>query len=289
MPVWSGPRGGSPRVLETLNKLPMKLVGKEQTASACGSRIFQFLRCPREGFFDRLGGDELQRIERSKQLINQLDQGVTGNYGGIFPYWTVFLLSTDCAERICRLTERIVARIAGSADGYLVRFATKFAVPAVAGYWRAERGIVPWPKMWPVEAAEHCYHLAVRAVRKDTDVAEKKLQLIAKLAMNSNRFIPTRCGASAVIPFGDETLGIRTSYRGKKVLAVRDQSLELFAGSRTIFDLLISQLRTEDLLLGGQGHAGTTQLPIPIQIDDKTILKPRFWIIDLEQLAAHGI
>ena len=63
------------------------------------------------GIFDWLEGDELQRIKQSKQLIDQLDKGVTGNYGGIFPLWIKFLLSTNCAEQVCRLTEQFVTRV----------------------------------------------------------------------------------------------------------------------------------------------------------------------------------
>jgi putative DNA primase/helicase len=148
------------------------------------------------GIFDWLQGDELQRIEQSKQLIDQLDEGVTGNYGGIFPLWIKFLLSTNRAEQVCRLTERFVTRVAASADGYNERFAKKFAVPAIAGYLAAKYGIVPWPKMWPVEAAECCYNLAIKAVRKDADVAGKKIQLIAKFATNPNRFIPGAAGGA---------------------------------------------------------------------------------------------
>src|ERR1035437_4855678 len=236
------------------------------------------------GIFDWLEGDELQRIKQSKQLIDQLDKGVTGNYGGIFPLWIKFLLSTNCAEQVCRLTEQFVTRVAASADGYDERFAKKFAVPAIAGYLAAKYGIVPWPKMWPVEAAECCYNLAIKAVRKDADVAGKKIQLIAKFATNPNRFIPAKSGASEAVRFDDNSLGVRTSYLGQKVLAIRDQALGSFAGSSKISTLIIEQLRRKNILIGGQGHAGTTQLQIPIDYRDHKVLKPRFWIIDPERL-----
>ena len=50
--------------------------------------------------------------------------------------------------------------------------------------------------------------------------------------------------------------------------------------------LMIEQLRLDNALLGGHGHAGTTQLPIPIKIGDRTIGKPRFWVIHLGRLRA---
>jgi hypothetical protein len=74
--------------------------------------------------------------------------------------------------------------------------------------------------------------LAVKAVRRDGDVASAKIRLIAKFATNPNRFIPAKSDASEAICFYDETLGIRTSYRNRKILAIRDEALDSFAGSR---------------------------------------------------------
>jgi hypothetical protein len=53
---------------------------------------------------------------------------------------------------------------------------------------------------------------------------------------------------------------------------------------RDIFVAVIDRLRAKKLLVGGQGHAGTTQLSIPIAFGDRIILKPRFWIIDPKRL-----
>jgi hypothetical protein len=238
------------------------------------------------GIFDQLEGDALEKIEQGKQLIKRLDPGVTRNYGVVMPLWMNFLFEEDRSLLILRRTESFLNRIVSNGDGFDERYAVKFAVPAIAGYLAAWK-VVPWPKMWPVVAAEHCYYLAVKAVRRDADVAGKKLRLIARLATNPNRFIPTKSGSSDVIQFSNETLGIGTPYRGKTILAIRDESLERFAGSRKVADLLMDQFRSKNLLLGGHGHAGTTQLPVRIQIDGATILKPRFWIIDRERLAAQ--
>jgi hypothetical protein len=53
-----------------------------------------------------------------------------------------------------------------------------------------------------------------------------------------------------------------------------------------VLKLMIEQLRLNNALLGGHGHAGTTQLPIPIRIGDDVIAKPRFWVIHLGRLRA---
>ena len=73
-------------------------------------------------------------------------------------------------------------------------------------------------EVWPVQAAEHCYYLAVKAVRRDADVAANKLLLIAKLAGNPNRFVPAKRGASEPIALDDPKLGVRTTYQGQNVL-----------------------------------------------------------------------
>ncbi len=236
------------------------------------------------GICDQLQGDALDKIEQGKKLIEKLDSGVTQNYGLVMPRWLNWLFEEDQSSHILERRDFFLQRILSNGDGFDERYAVKFGIPAAAGYLAAVREIVPWPKMWPYEAAEHCYYLAVKAVRKDADVAVKKLRLLAKLAANSHRFIKVKCGASEIIRFGDETLGIRTTYRDDEVLGIRDETLETFAGSRKVADLLVGRLRNKSILLGGHGHAGTTQLPTPIQIDGKTILKPRFWIIDLKRL-----
>jgi hypothetical protein len=241
------------------------------------------------GIVDRLRGDALDKIQQGKKLIDELDLGVTQNYGVLMPRFLNVLFAEDHASFILKRRDIFLQRILSNGDGFDERYAVKFAIPAAAGYLAAVREIVPWPKMWPYEAAERCYYLAVKAVRKDADVAAKKLRLLAKLAANSHRFIAVKWGASQVIRLGDESLGIRTTYRDREVLAIRDETLETFAGSRKVADLLLGRLRNKNILLGGHGHAGTTQLPTPIQIDGKTIRKPRFWIIDLKRLAAANI
>ncbi len=239
------------------------------------------------GIFDRLQGDALQKIAEGKKLINKLDVGVTQNYGLVMPRFINILFAKDHSSFIIKRRDFFLQRIMSNGDGFDERYAVKFAIPAVAGYLAAVHDIVPWPKMWPYEAAEHCYYLAVKAVRKDTDVAAKKLRLLVKLATNSDRFITVKGGATEVIRFGEKDLGIRTIYRDKEVVAIRDERLETFAGGRKVADLLIDQLQAKRILLGGHGHAGTTQLPTPIRISGKAILKPRFWIMDLRRLNAN--
>jgi hypothetical protein len=44
-------------------------------------------------------------------------------------------------------------------------------------------------------ATKGCYQRALKAVRSDAEIASKKLQLIAKLATNPNRFVAAISGA----------------------------------------------------------------------------------------------
>jgi hypothetical protein len=236
------------------------------------------------GIFDGLEGDAMEKIEEGKRLIARLDAGVTQNYGLVMPRWLKFLVYEDRSDLLLRLTDSFLKDVLSNGDGFDERYARKFAVPAIAGQLAARHGIVPWPKRWPVVAVEKCYHLSLKTVRNDAAVAGKKIRLIAMLAENADRFIPAKAGQSEPVRFDDNTLGVRTDYQGQRVLAIRDNALDTFAGSAVIAGLIIDQLRAKKILVGGQGHAGTTQLSIPIVFGDRTVSKPRFWIIDPKRL-----
>ncbi len=238
------------------------------------------------GIFDHLEGDALENVVQGKKFIAQLDAGVTQNFCLIMPLWLMFLFESDRSSLILGGRDRFVERVMSHGTGFDERYAVKFAIPAIAGYLAAANHIVPWPMNWPGQAAAHCYHLAVKAVRRDADVAAKRLQIIAKLADNTNRFVPAKHGVSEPTPLDDPKLGVRTTYQGHNVLAFRDESFARFAGSPQVLKLMIEQLRQNNALLGGHGHAGTTQLPIPIKIGDRTIGKPRFWVIHIGRLRA---
>jgi hypothetical protein len=236
------------------------------------------------GMFDWLEGDAMEKIEKGKRLIKRLDAGVSQNYGLVMPHWLRFLCSEDQSDLILKRTDSFLKNVLSNGNGFDERYARKFAVPAVAGQLAAQQGIFPWPERWPVVAAKKCYHLSLKTVRSEAAVADEKLRLIAMLSKNSDRFIFAKPGQSEPVRFDDSTLGLRTCYHGQKVLAIRDDALDTFAGSPVIAGLITDQLRAKKIRVGGQGHAGTTQLSIPIVFGDRTILKPRFWIIDPKRL-----
>lgn len=160
------------------------------------------------GIFDQLHGDELHRREEIGRLIRQLDAGVTQNYGGIMPLWIECLLAEDHAGRVLKLVDDFVARVAGNAGGWEQRYARKFAVPAVAGYLAAKYKVVPWPEMWPLKAAAACYRRALRVIQRDVQSVAERIQLLARLSEDPERFIRVDPSIHDAIEFSEKTLGL---------------------------------------------------------------------------------
>jgi len=236
------------------------------------------------GIFDQLEGDELQRREESERLVRQLDAGVTQNYGGIMPIWIKCLLAEDHAGRVRKLVDDFVRKVAGNCNAWDQRYARKFAVPAVAGYLAAEQEVVPWPKTWPMKAAAACYRRALHVTQRDVQGVAERIRILAQLSEDPERFVRVDPSIHDAIDFSENTLGLRTQYCNQQVLAVRDEGLVRLAGNRRIANAVLERLRQEQIVLGGHGNAGTTQLPVSINIGDRNLDKPRFWIFHLESL-----
>jgi hypothetical protein len=236
------------------------------------------------GIFDRLEGSDVERVEQGKSLIKQLEPGLAQNYGLIYPVWINFLLEEDRSRRLVKLTNEFVERVAGFGDGWDERFARKFGVIEAAGRLATEAKIVPWPDSWSSQAVLRCYRRAVRATRTDEELAEKTIRLIASLSQNPERFPRVGQDGPTEMRFDDRTLGIRTMYRRREVCGMRDEQLYRLAGGRVGGKAVIRELRQRDVLVGGHGHAGTTQLPVTIEIGDEIVTKPRFWVLDVERL-----
>ena len=239
------------------------------------------------GIFDQLKCDGQERIDKGKRLIKRLDDGLTQNYGLVMVRWLNYLFEYDRSDLILKLVDRFLKRVAPNADGFEERCAKKFAVTGVAGYLAAKHGILPWPKEWAFIVAERCYHLALQTVRADSVSIADKIRLLASLTRDASRFVNVKSGEP--IKFRETMLGVRTRYKNQKVLAIRDGALDIFAGSAAASAQIIEQLRSKSILVGhGQGHAGTTQLEIPIVVGGRLIRKPRFWIIDPSRLCAFA-
>jgi hypothetical protein len=243
------------------------------------------------GIFDQLTGTRAYRIEQGKRWIARLERGTAQNYGVILPEFIAFLLAADRTGRILELTERFVRRFAARGDGWDQRFARKFGVDYAAGRLAVEAGILPWPESWPMKAVSRCYRRALRAIRKDEEIVTKTVALFAAGVGDPQQFVAAKPSGTRRIRFGEDTLGVRTHYRGQEVCAVRDETLRHRAGSTKGAKAVVRHFKAKGLLKGGHGHARTSQLPLKIRIDGKNIDKPRFWLIDadgLRQLAAHS-
>jgi hypothetical protein len=239
------------------------------------------------GIFDGFNGSDAKRVELGKSAIKQLERGIAQNYGLIFPKWIKFLLNQDYSKRLIELAELFVNRVAGHGDGWDVRHARKFGLLYAVGRLAIQAGILPWPGNWPRKAVTRCYRRALRAIRTEQQVAKKTVTLIASSSADRERFIRTGSKTSAVINLPESSYGIRTRYRGKQVLALRDGTMRMLAGGHKTSRIVIAQLETARLLRGGHGRRRTTQLPVRIRVAGKTISKPRFLLIDLRRLRSH--
>ena len=50
----------------------------------------------------------------------------------------------------------------------------------------------------------------------------------------------------------------------------------------------MSRLKKAGIYRGGQGHAGTTQVPVPMNINGRHVEKPRFWLFNRDELMQFG-
>ena len=236
------------------------------------------------GIFDRLKGSDAERVEEGKVLTQRLERGIAQNFGLIFPLWIEYLLAADQSKQLIELVEKFVTRMAGHGDGWDARYARKLGILYAVGRLAVKAGILPWPKAWPFKAVARCYRRAIGAIRSEQMLADKVIRVLANLATDPKRFVPVQLGGQAAIRFGNLTLGLLTKYRGKSVLAVRDETLRGLAGSQAAAKSTIKALEMGQLLLGGHGQRRTTQLPVQLRIGQKKVKKPRFWLIARKRL-----
>ena len=125
---------------------------------------------------------------------------------------------------------------------------------------------------------------ALTAVYRDQDIANEKLQLLVKLTVSHERFIRVKIPSHDAVQMDKDTLGVVTTYCDEKVVAIRDDRLIELAGSKSFAKLICSKLLDQGILLSGQGHAGTIQLPIAMRANGETVKKPRVWVINHARL-----
>jgi hypothetical protein len=75
----------------------------------------------------------------------------------------------------------------------------------------------------------------------------------------------------------------RPNRDGKKALGLFDSAVRRSAPKGAAQAALVTLLKGKDGYQGGHGHAGTSQLAIPMRIGGRIVSKPRLWLFDYEQ------
>jgi hypothetical protein len=222
----------------------------------------------------------------AKNTVQALENLIALNYGHLFPAWISLLLSTDFSDELIQLRDKFVEGVHADKSGYELRFAREFGILYAVGNVAVKNGLLEWPKAWPSTAISKCYGNALRASRRD----EKRVEnAIAKLqqAVANRRFIPV-VHRNPVPKIEDSHYGAICSYKGEKTVAVLGDALDLISGDKLVTKAFISRLKKTEVYRGGQGHAGTTQIAVPMRINGKQIEKPRFWLFNHARLMAFG-
>jgi hypothetical protein len=236
------------------------------------------------GIFDNQKGNSEECVSRGKELIEQVRRGTARNYGLVMPLWIEFLLEDNYAGRIHELTDKFVHKVAGHGDGWDQRLARQFGMQYAAGKLAVEAGILPWSPDWPWKAARQCYHNALRCLYRDKAALDKKLALVVAASKDASRVIKVKQGSRILIVLDGNALGISTTFKGRRVCALRDDALIRLAGGRVAARAITARLQQTGALVGGHGHAKTSQLPVRIKVSGKLAKKPRFWVIDADKL-----
>jgi hypothetical protein len=221
----------------------------------------------------------------AKETVQALEELIADNYGHLFPAWIDVLLSNDLSDELIRLRDKFVAEVCKQESGYELRFARKFAILYAAGRVAVDRGLLDWPKNWPAQAISKCYHNVIRVLRRDerrVDMAIVKLQQ----AVTIGRFV-SAVNRNRMPKIEDSHYGAICTYKGVRTVAVLDDALDLVSGDKFVTKKMISQLEKAGVYTGGQGHAGTTQIPGPMNINGNRIEKPRF--LALQASRADGV
>ena len=226
------------------------------------------------GIFDRLPSAKVGKSVQSTNLTNQLDRAIAANYGAIFPKWIRFLLRKDHSAKLIQLRDDWAKECVAVSDGVDVRLARKFAAVYAAGALAAEAKILAWPVSDIKASVLNCYERALSYRTKLLPSRKYAREKLLAALRNATKFAKIKNG-SATLESGMH--GVRTKYKGKTVLAVRNNELAKICGSGVKANV-INSLYAEGLLIRGTGSAGTIQLPVRLQIGGEEMEKPRFWI-----------
>ena len=169
--------------------------------------------------------------------------------------------------------------------GWDKRHAAKFGALYAVGKLALDKGLLPWSKAWPQRAVSSCYTNAVRAAQGEDGLVNKALERLLAVASDHRRIVDVNSLKPGTIPvINPSHAGISTTHKKRPVTGILDRSLIEIAGDKQLARALIDELKTIGAYIGGHGHAGTSQIGIPMMIQGRRVEKPRFWLIDHNSL-----
>jgi hypothetical protein len=228
---------------------------------------------------------DVDPAEFSAATVDEMEKGFLRNFGHLLPAWIDLLLSKDYSSTLIERQDIFVRERAAGDSGWDVRHARKFGALYAVGYLAVAKGLLPWSSTWPQIAVSSCYNNAVRAAQGDDGLLKKALERLTAVAFDPRRMVDVRDRKSATTPTITKShAGIIAIHKNEKVVGILERSLTEIAGDKELKEALISELSTTGAYVGGHGHAGTSQIAIPMIIDGKRVEKPRFWLIDYNWL-----
>jgi hypothetical protein len=226
-------------------------------------------------------------IEFAKATVRKIESKIGVNFGHLFPAWMELLLAEDRSQRLTALCDLFVQKLATSGSGYDERYARKFGVLYASGRLAVENGLLPWPLDWPAKAVQRCCRNALAAARREQTLVANALARLQQM-VSAGRFPPARAERGHIWVLRQGDCGVLHRHRGVDVVGLTDLGLQEICHSRSVAKALVALLRTKRVHVGGHGHAGTTQIPVRMEIYGKTVDKPRFWLFDRRALMALG-
>lgn len=227
------------------------------------------------GIFDRISEATASVSTESEELARKLDYALKANFGAVFPKWIKKLLAKNRAASIIRLRDEFVQKQVVASDPWDTRIARKFGAVYAAGVLASRLNIIDWSESEIESSVRNCYEIAA-SYRVSRLGSLKKLQQDFYAALrDEERFAKVKSGCATL---ETSMLGVRAKYKGKTVLAVRNDELAVFCGNKSKARL-INSLAKDGVLIRGKGKAGTIQLPVKLKIGKAEIAKPRFWLL----------
>lgn len=236
------------------------------------------------GIFDLNPQSQAANGVSGNSLIGKLTSTIAQNRGNTFPLWIQFLLKEDRADEIRQLTSKFVKSAGPHANGWETRFAEKFAVIYAAMKLAVRAGILPWRPRHPYKVAQRCYILA-RAAVHEAKLTERPDTTLRGLLSDASGIVDAN-GNGNVLALGAEVVAIRFRKRNRRYLGLLDSVLKqrLGHGGR---GRLIQELREMGLLEPGAGHAGTSQVRVPVLSGGNLVKRPRLWVMRANKVRAY--